>query len=96
MVSYKRYPSLHRYPTPCFHCDVARATQWDHLIPQAVGGPDQEWNIVPSCGPCNNRRPRAGEDLRDLGEKLPEIRKERIRRWYREKGRRWKESWGVF
>jgi HNH endonuclease len=29
----------------------------DHVVMRCDGGSDEDWNLVPACGPCNDRRP---------------------------------------
>jgi len=44
---------------PCAHCgkelDFA-AVEADRAKPGSKGGGYQQWNLVPSCSPCNKRR----------------------------------------
>jgi 5-methylcytosine-specific restriction protein A len=35
---------------------VSKATHIDHRIPVAQGGPDEDWNLVAACEPCNKRK----------------------------------------
>lgn len=39
----------------CAYCGDP-ATQLDHIIPKAHGGPDALWNRAPSCQPCNSSK----------------------------------------
>jgi 5-methylcytosine-specific restriction endonuclease McrA len=39
----------------CHWCGAA-ATELDHVVAIAEGGPTTERNVVASCGPCNHRR----------------------------------------
>jgi 5-methylcytosine-specific restriction endonuclease McrA len=41
---------------PCSYCGGI-ATEWDHVNPLRNGGPNAISNLVPSCAPCNRRRP---------------------------------------
>lgn len=43
-------------PTGTCHYCGGPAETWDHVIPRALGGPDQIWNRVPSCQRCNQRK----------------------------------------
>ena len=38
---------------PCHYCKTALGTTRDHIVPKALGGPNNAWNIVPSCPACN-------------------------------------------
>lgn len=37
---------------PCSYCG-AEADEWDHVEPLTRGGPNDVFNIVPCCRPCN-------------------------------------------
>jgi 5-methylcytosine-specific restriction endonuclease McrA len=50
-----RLAVLERDGYVCRWCGAA-ANEIDHLIPRALGGPDEEWNLVAACAPCNRRR----------------------------------------
>jgi 5-methylcytosine-specific restriction protein A len=39
----------------CVDCG-ARATDADHVIPRALGGPDALGNLQSRCGPCHHKR----------------------------------------
>lgn len=36
----------------CHYCGDP-ATTWDHIIPRALYGPGEPWNLVPACEECN-------------------------------------------
>lgn len=40
----------------CHYCGAPKANTRDHIVPRAWGGPDEGFNIVPACGPCNTRK----------------------------------------
>jgi 5-methylcytosine-specific restriction endonuclease McrA len=40
----------------CAYCGVAAAMQVDHRTPLARGGTNEVANILPACGPCNQRK----------------------------------------
>lgn len=43
----------------CHYCGTrlgATSRTWDHIIPQAMGGPHAKWNRVTACAPCNNQK----------------------------------------
>lgn len=62
----KRYRAVYsasyvdRGLTSCWLCGGDFTTrdrlQHDHLIPQALGGPDEIWNMAPAHASCNNQR----------------------------------------
>jgi HNH endonuclease len=37
----------------CFYCQRKTVVEFDHVVPLARGGSDEDWNIVRSCVPCN-------------------------------------------
>jgi hypothetical protein len=39
--------------TWCHYCDFLATTR-DHVVPDAAGGADAWWNLVPSCVTCNS------------------------------------------
>ena len=39
----------------CHYCR-APATSRDHIVPRALGGSNQPWNLVPSCVRCNSEK----------------------------------------
>ena len=41
---------------PCHYCDGGIATSRDHIVPKALGGLTREWNLVPACTRCNNKK----------------------------------------
>lgn len=45
---------------PCPYCwermEGTRYPTWDHLVPLAAGGPDNNGNKIPVCRPCNERK----------------------------------------
>ena len=41
---------------PCHYCGTDPGGTVDHVVPLAHGGPWAHWNLVPACGPCNNRK----------------------------------------
>ncbi len=40
----------------CAYCAVRPASQVDHFMPLARGGPHAISNLVPACGDCNRRK----------------------------------------
>ena len=44
----------------CMYCGMD-ATSVDHVVPRALGGGDEDWNLVASCMKCNlaRRSPRS-------------------------------------
>lgn len=41
---------------PCFYCGDEFAATVDHLVPRALGGTDDQWNLVSACHRCNSRK----------------------------------------
>lgn len=41
--------------TGCHYCR-RRATTRDHVVARTRGGLNRWWNLVPACGPCNERK----------------------------------------
>lgn len=39
----------------CFWCDseIHFGRHTDHVVPRRAGGPDEPWNLVTACQPCN-------------------------------------------
>lgn len=91
----KRHIQLMKNGGLCWHCHKNKAVALDHLIPQSVGGPDTDWNLMPSCTSCNSRRPKYGQDLGKIGNRLSESQKKPLRRWLRENHYTWDEKAGV-
>ena len=85
---------LNRSEGICFHCNVHRATEIDHIIPRICGGPDEPWNYVHSCGHCNRSRPRYGQDLKQIADKLPAQVKEMLHQWMKENHYHWVQGKG--
>jgi 5-methylcytosine-specific restriction endonuclease McrA len=42
---------------PCAYCGTS-TNSWDHVVPLRAGGANDVSNLVPSCVPCNQRRPQ--------------------------------------
>jgi 5-methylcytosine-specific restriction endonuclease McrA len=40
----------------CAHCEERPWTEQDHVVPIARGGQHRADNVVPTCGPCNQRK----------------------------------------
>lgn len=51
----QRNRTVYRVIGRCHYCGQP-ATTYDHLFPQARGGPDTEDNKVPSCLKCNSKK----------------------------------------
>jgi hypothetical protein len=54
----ERYAVFERSNFACFYCGTPAALgitalQVEHVLPQALGGTDDPWNLVASCQPCN-------------------------------------------
>jgi hypothetical protein len=43
-------------PELCHYCERRQATTKDHIVPKAKGGQNANWNYVPACQPCNNKK----------------------------------------
>lgn len=50
-----RYAALRRENWICRYCG-ARATEVDHVLPRAQGGPTALWNLAASCQHCNRQK----------------------------------------
>ena len=53
-----RFGVFERCNFACFYCGLPAQTgvialQVDHVLPQALGGTDDPWNLVAACQPCN-------------------------------------------
>ena len=40
----------------CAYCGRTGASVVDHVAPKLAGGPDEEWNLVAACKPCNGAK----------------------------------------
>src|SRR5688572_21709891 len=40
----------------CHYCNVNPGTTRDHIIPRALGGGGERWNLVPACASCNHTK----------------------------------------
>jgi 5-methylcytosine-specific restriction endonuclease McrA len=40
----------------CHYCNRIRELTRDHVVPKSKGGPNRQWNYVPCCSPCNQRK----------------------------------------
>lgn len=40
----------------CVYCGTANKLGIDHVVPRTLGGPEEDWNMVASCEPCNKRK----------------------------------------
>jgi len=58
----RRLRILRREPL-CRHCKAkgiyTAATEVDHIVELALGGPDTEANLQPLCNPCHARKTQA-------------------------------------
>lgn len=43
-----------KYQNKCYICGQP-ATTVHHIIPKALGGKDEEWNLVPLCENCQKK-----------------------------------------
>ncbi|QCR40310.1 hypothetical protein C1N74_07665 [Microbacterium sp. SGAir0570] len=50
-----RLACLERDLYVCQYCGGV-ATTADHVIARSKGGPDELWNLVAACNPCNGRK----------------------------------------
>jgi len=51
-----RFHVLRRCNFSCFYCGLQAPTvglHIDHVVPRAMGGTDDPWNLVAACQPCN-------------------------------------------
>ena len=44
---------LQRGKCACCHVSIEDGNHMDHIIPVALGGPNEDWNMQLLCGPCN-------------------------------------------
>lgn len=52
-----RFQVLRTHDFSCFYCGLPSSyvpLLMDHVIPVALGGTDDLWNLVPACQPCNS------------------------------------------
>ena len=40
----------------CVYCEIAVATEVDHIVPLSKGGTNEFENLVPACRPCNTKK----------------------------------------
>ena len=40
----------------CHYCNRRKAVTYDHIVPRVLGGPNAQWNLVPSCRHCNQKK----------------------------------------
>lgn len=56
-VSKRRTEVYERSQGRCHYCSTPLTLdgKWhvEHMLPQALGGPDEAWNLVAACVPCN-------------------------------------------
>lgn len=50
---YKKYKGICQY---CLQKIPLELATKDHVVPKDSGGPDEEYNIVLACKPCNNKK----------------------------------------
>lgn len=56
----------------CAYCGSAGALQWEHIVPQARGGPDTIDNLVRACSRCNQEK-GARDPLRWYADRRAEV-----------------------
>ena len=47
---------LQRGKCACCHVSIADGNHLDHVIPLALDGPNEDWNMQLLCGPCNQSK----------------------------------------
>lgn len=40
----------------CAHCGATQELQFDHIVPESLGGSGEAQNVELLCGGCNNRK----------------------------------------
>lgn len=53
---HRRFQVFNRDSFRCFYCgaDSSRGLVVDHVVPRALGGTNDRWNLVTACGLCNH------------------------------------------
>lgn len=52
----REYVKEHEKHDICIYCERPAKLTLEHLFPRAIGGPDDEKNLIWVCGPCNSSK----------------------------------------